>query len=462
MPQAGIYAPLRWGVRALNTMRTSLTYQGSYVNDHGPGIRQQGDPEDVRNVSNGNDLQFRGQLPLGDVFEDLVPEPRRTGGAQDALQQEIQIIRREALADTTLQFRPDRVERYEEMTLDQQREAEEEWYREKALERMREEGREPDTGGGVGPRALAEPFLGVLRGFDPISVSLTRSRTSGFGRFRGESLPLAYKFGLETDPALADTSYRALRQTENQNLTVSTKTRITREIQLDVKYGLNESTTKTIDSQTWSYSQEWPDLQLSFSGLERWGIFGGQEDDREAGWFRSSNINVAYKHSKTVPNYTETQHNPRRSTTITPRWNVTLHSGMSVSLNGSWATENQVSSGTVIDTRRMQVGLQVQHEIEAQSFLAQLGLYQAGSRPVINMTVDLRYSRNTTDREVPGATFEQAQQGTQNISLQPRFSYNISKNLSGAFNLNFSQNKNLATDLTTTTVGLGLEATFVF
>jgi hypothetical protein len=78
------------------------------------------------------------------------------------------------------------------------------------------------------------------------------------------------------------------------------------------------------------------------------------------------------------------------------------------------------------------------------------------------MTVDLRYSRNTTDREVPGATFEQAQQGTQNISLQPRFSYNISKNLSGAFNLNFSQNKNLATDLTTTTVGLGLEATFVF
>ena len=462
LPQSAAYAPLRWGVRALNTMRTSLTFQGSYVNDHGPGIRQQGDPEDVRNVSSGNDWQFRGQVPLGDVFEDLVPEPRRTGGAQDALQQEVQLIRREALADTTLQFRPERVDRYDELTLDEQREAEQEWYRERALDRMREEGREPDSGGGVGPRQLVEPIFGVLRGFDPISVSLTRSHTSGFGRLRGQDLPLSFKLGLDTEPDLPDTSYRALRQTENENLTVSTKTRLAQDIQLDIKYGLTRSTTKTIDSQTWNYNQDWPDLRLNFTGLERWGIFGGQADDREAGWFRSSSIDVAYKHSKNVPNYTENLHNPRRSTTVTPRWNVTLHSGMSLSLNGSWSKENQVSSGTVTDTRRVQVGLQLQHEIEAQTFLAKLGLYQAGSRPVINMTIDLRYGRNTTDREVPGATFEQAQQGTQNLSLQPRFSYNISKNLSGAFSLNFTQNKNLATDLTTTTVGLGLEATFVF
>jgi len=463
LPQAAIYAPLRWGVRALNDMRTSLTFQGSFVNDHGPSVRQPTDPPDVRNISNGNDWQFRAQLPLGDVFEDLVPEPRRTGGAQSALDQEIQLIRREALADTTLQFRPDRVQRFEEMTLEEQREAEDEWYREQAIDRMREEGRElPDEGGGVGPRQLVEPLFSVLRGFDPISVSYTRSRTSGFGRLRGADVPLSYKLGFLTDPTLPDTAYVVLRQTENDNLTLSTKTRLTREIQLDVKYGLTESSTKTLDSQTWSYNQDWPDLRLNFTGLEGWGIFGGQPDDREAGWFRSSSIDVAYKHTKSVPSYTETQHNPRRSTTITPRWNMTFHSGMSLSLNGSLARESQTSSGTLTDTRRVQVGLQLQHEFEAQTFLAKMGLYQAGSRPVINMTIDLRYQRNTTDRQVPGAVFEQGQQGTQNISLQPRFSYNISKNLSGAFSLNFSQNKNLATDLTTTTIGLGLEATFVF
>jgi hypothetical protein len=80
----------------------------------------------------------------------------------------------------------------------------------------------------------------------------------------------------------------------------------------------------------------------------------------------------------------------------------------------------------------------------------------------MNLSVDLRYSRNTTERDDPNSSFVQATQGTQVISVSPRASYNITRNLSGAFSLNYSQNKNLATDLVTTTVGLGLEATFVF
>jgi len=308
------------------------------------------------------------------------------------------------------------------------------------------------------PRDLVEPVLKVLRGFDPISLSLVRTRASGYGRLTGDVPGLGYQLGFVTEPDLPDSLYAVLRQTENQTFNLSTRTRMARDISLDIKYGLNTSTQKTLDTQTWNYSQDWPDLRLGWTGLEKMGIFGGRADDREAGWFRSSSIDVAYKHTKSVPNYTD----PRRSTTVTPRWNMTFHSGMSLTLNTSLSNENQVASGVTTDTRRMQLGLQLQHEIQAQAFLAKLGLYQPGNQPTMNVSLDIRFNRNTTDRIVPGATFDQAQQGTQSLSVQPRASYNINRNLSGAFSLNFSQNKNLATDLKTTTIGIGLEATFVF
>ena len=462
LPQSAIFAPVRTAVRGLNKMRPSLTYQGSYVNDTNPGVRQPGDPDDVHSVSNGNDWQLRAQMPLGEAFEKIIPERKRTGQSQQVLQDELAVIMQEARRDTALQFNPDRVDGYDAMSTEQRREAEEKWYREIAIERLQAEGRDVSGGGGFGPRDLIEPVFGALRGFEPISLSYTRSRNSGFGRLYGQDVGLGYRLGFDTSPDLPDTSYSTLRLASNENLSVSSKTRLTRELQLDVKYSLTRSDQTNNDSRTRNYSQDWPDLRLNLTGMERWGVFGGQADDRTAGWFRNSSVDVSYKRSKSVPNYTDTYYSPRRSTTVSPRWNMTFQSGMQLNLNGSRSVESQVASGVKTYTRRLQGGLELQREIRAQSFLAKMGLYRPGSQPVINASLNLRYTRNTTERVVPNSTFDQAVQGTQSISVQPRFSYNLSRNLSGAFSVNFSQNKNLATDLKTTTFGIGLEATFVF
>ena len=465
LPDSKIFAPLRAGLRGLNKLRPSVTYQGSYINQMGPSVGQVGDPEDVHSVSNGNDWQFRAQFPLGDLFDKIVPEPRRTQNVQKELDAELSRIMQEARRDTALTFNTGEIDDWDSLTPDQKRREEDEWWEEKALERLRAEGRDPGSGGGGGaltPRAAVEPLLSMLRGFDPVSMSLTQNRNSGFGRLSGEDVGLGYRLGFLTNPDLPDTSYVYHRFTESRSFTVSTKTRIAQDVSLDFKYGLNTSHQLNDDSQTWNYTQDWPDLRLSLAGIEKLGIFGGVADDREAGWFRSSSFDIAYKHSKSVPGYTETYHNPRRTTTITPRWNMTFQSGMSLTFNGSLSRENQVSSGTRSRIKRFQIGTQLQHEFDAQGFLAKMGLYRPGNQPSINMSVDLRFTRNTTDREVPGAIYEQATQGTQNIAFQPRFSYNITRNLSGAFSINFNQTKNLATDLKTTSVGIGMEATFVF
>jgi hypothetical protein len=450
-------------VRGLNQLRPTLTYQGSYVNDTSPGIRQPGDPPDVHSVSNANDWQARAQLPAGEVFKDLFPERRKSDAAEQTLAAEVQLVMQDARTDTSLAFKPERVIGYEEMSREDREKEEREWYREKAEERMLAEGRElPDEGGLFSPRDLVEPLFSALRGIEPISFSYTRSRSSGYGRLRGADVGFPYFVGWDTEPDLPDSSYASRRNTESENFSISSKTRLGRDLQLDVKYTLARSNQRTNDTRSWNYSQDWPDLRVNLAGLERWGIFGGNPEDRNAGMFRSSSFDVSYKYSKSVPNYTETIHNPRRSTTISPRWSMTFQSGMSITVNGSLAKENQVSGGTTTDTRRFQLGMQLQHEIQAQAFLAKLGLYRPGNQPALNVSLDMRYTRNTTDREVEGSNFQQATQGTQTISVAPRFSYNITRNLTGALSLNFNQTKNLATDLVNTTIGVGLEATFVF
>ncbi len=444
LPSSSVFAPLRRGLRALNELRPTLTFQGSFTDDHGPGVAQPGDPPQVKSIANSADWQVRAQFPLGKIVTDLVPQQRGTAQEQQRLIEEQQRLQQQQRRDSVQQFDPAEIEGWQEMTPDQRQQAEQEWLLRQAEERLREEGTAPATaapGEGFTPRSLVEPLLSVLRQVEPIAFSLTRGRTSGFGRYTGTGPGLAYRLGFDTEPQIPDSLFATLRFTESEKLDLSTKTRVTRDIALDVKYGLTRSMQQTLDSQTWNYNQDWPDLRLSITGLQKLGLFGGDPRDATAGWFRNSTFDVSYRHSKNVPNYTETFYNPRRSMTVAPRWGMTFQSGMSLNLNGSLSTENQVASGVITDTRRFQAGIQLQHEFQAQALLARLGLYRPGQPANLNMTVDLRFSRNTTDREVPGATYPQAQQGTQSLTLQPRFSYNINRNLSGAFSFNFSQNR---------------------
>ena len=148
--------------------------------------------------------------------------------------------------------------------------------------------------------------------------------------------------------------------------------------------------------------------------------------------------------------------------TFTPRWNVTFQSGMSGSINGGLTKDTSLTNGTETNANRFRVGLQLRHQFRAERLLAKLGLYKPGNQPVITMDLDLSYNVDRTTREVPGRTEPPAPTGQTRISFTPRFSYNVTRNLSGALNFHFSRSANLQTEQTTTSFGLGLEATFTF
>ncbi len=77
------------------------------------------------------------------------------------------------------------------------------------------------------------------------------------------------------------------------------------------------------------------------------------------------------------------------------------------------------------------------------------------------MDVDLSYQTERNERINPGLPAAKPT-GTDRISLNPRFSYQITKNLSGALRFIFGRSENVASGQTSTSLGMGLEATFVF
>jgi hypothetical protein len=354
---------------------------------------------------------------------------------------------------------PEEIQRREQERL--LAEAEAQLDRDRELGLVKEE--EPvavSEGGGVDPLVIFKPILNTLRNATPVKVVYTEQKASSYARLR-DTAPFWYKTGLVNELDFPDSLYTAYGTDARTNLTLSTNTRVSKDISLDVKYGEGRTTRDQIGSVVRSHKQDWPDAQVSLSGIEKWGIFGGDRDQLDSGWFRTSNFNISYKRSKTVNNITDRSFNPNITRSLAPRWTVNFHSGLTATLNANLNQSESITNGVSTLNNKMRFGLQVRHSFNAQTLLSKMGLYRPGNSQSVTMDVDVSYDKDRNERINPGAAASKPT-GTDRYSLNPRFSYQITRNLSGAVRFIFSRSKNVASGQTTTTLGLGLEATFVF
>ncbi len=508
LPNTWLLAPLRYGALALNSMRPTVTFSGQFIANRDPSLRQAGDPANVRSVSNGGDWDFRLSLPIDKFIKEHFPD--RRPASDDERRQTIERQRRvqrrggdagaeeppptpeppeggapadSAGAPGTAAPQPEREgpgavapgspedelltpeERQrleEERLLDQAREEEE-------RERAEGAGQAPPDTSAAGPRKggalrwlrVPDPrraTLGLLRGLSPVQASYSLRKQSQYTRITGPD-EFWYRTGLSSRLDLPDTAFVSAQFSERRTKALSSSLKLARTVTADVKFSQTTSSQDGSGLRRENYEVTWPDLRLAVAGVERWRLLGGGGGD---GWFRSSNIDVGYKFSKNVTGATSTSYNPRTSTSITPRWNFTFASGLTASLNGGWTHDRTTSNGTVAHARRSSLGLQVRHNFRAEKLLAKLNLYRPGNAPTISMDFDVNYSRDTSERLVPGATVADARTGTSRLGINPRFSYQVTRNLSGALRFVFSRSKVDETDSSNTTFGLGLEATFVF
>jgi hypothetical protein len=529
LPQTWLLAPVRLGLKAINSARATVTFNGSYGNNHDPNIRQPGDPEGVGNVRNNGDWEFRFRVPINDFFKTYFPERKAESPEerQQLLERQRRMDRRsrargregqplpgeappgepppggpqpppeggagegtEEGVEGTPEATPPPVEpeetegltpdeqlrRQQEALLEAARKEEEE---RRAEARQRGEVETPPPEGEEAPAEPAEwdvqqaekggtklkfpnplkPVLSLLRNINPIQVTLTDRKSSNYQRFTGGT-SFWYRMGLAPTLDTADSLYVSRATTDRRSLTLDTDVKLLSNLSTDIKFNKSTSVSETAGLQKNDYQQDWPDLRFSLSGVERWRFFGGGGEGQ--GWFRASNIDVGFKRTRSVANYTDTSYNPRTTTNISPRWNVTLQSGLSMTLNVGVTKDSNMVNGTRTEGDRLNVGLQIRHSFRAERLLAKLRLYKPGANPTVNMNVDVNYAKDTNQRFRAGADFPDAPTGTTRLSVNPRFSYNITRNLSGTLHLTFSKTKNIESDLVRKTFGLGVEVTFVF
>ncbi len=436
IPSGVFFYPARQVVKAMMKIKPSVQFTGSFVDDHSPLVAQEGDPPGTRNLSNNSRWDVRFSLPVGDVFEKVLPKKQYDEAKRRQMIEEEQRLRDQRMRRPGAKDEPAYPPEWDELPPDEKARKLEEFYLEQAEERLQEErdqGRRPAEeqeekvaeGPGFGLSTIYNALSHPMREFKPLKVTVSRDRNSSYGRI-SSPVDFWYKTGFLTSLDVPDSVYVSNTFAETENLTLNTSTQLVRSMNLDMKYTQKETDRLQVGSSNRSYLQTWPDASLSLSGIEKWRIFGGGGSSLDSGWFRSSNVNLSYKRTKTINNMTVTSYNPSYSSTLSPRWSFTFHNGLSATLNGTIGNDHSENNGVITDHRKLRLGLQLRHQFKAQRFLAKLGLYRPGSNPAIDMNVE------------------------------------VSRNLSGALTFTFGRSKDVATNVTSTNLGLGLEATFVF
>lgn len=522
LPTGPLFAPARLTLRLVDKINPSLQFTGNFQDIHDPATRQPGDPEDVRSVSNAGSWDLRLQVPIGDAVKSVLPERKWTGAQREQLlAQQRRLEDREARRPPGMAAAPPAgqgqtppggagtqqgsgtgtpavtpegattPEDEQLLTPEERKRREEERLLADAEDRLaREEdearahggnppsqvpggaggagpggaaagagGGDGKGGPGFGPRTLVEPFVSVLRNTSPVKVTLTRRRNSNYVRLL-DTASFWYAAGFTAGLDVDALRFAAHGFDEQESMTLATNTRLTRQLSVDLKYANNTTLREQLGSESRSLRTEWPDVQVSLSGIEKWGLLGGGGKDGE-GWFRSSSLNVGYKRGLTVNSYTATVFSPTWSTTVQPRWSFTFPSGLSATLNANLKWDDVRGNGVTTKTSQSRYGLQVRHQFRAEQFLAKMGLYRPGSSQNVTLDVDVAYQTDRTERVNPGFA-DTAPTGQKRLSLDPRFTYQISKNLNGAIRFKFAKSNNIATGQHSTTLGLGVEATFVF
>lgn len=72
-------------MRTLDKVNPSLQYSGGFSDVHDPALRQPGDPEDIRSISNSANWDLRLSVPIGDAVKALFPEQKYSAGQRDQM-----------------------------------------------------------------------------------------------------------------------------------------------------------------------------------------------------------------------------------------------------------------------------------------------------------------------------------------------------------------------------------------
>ena len=398
----------------LSLLSPDVGFNTSYREDSSPQIRRPGDPRGVRNVNNSRDTNVKMRFDLGKYLRGIFgavglnekekPPPPPAGQAAN---------------DTT----------------------------------------QTDDGGGPDPLIAVRKIATALGNIRRINASARQQFNSNYDRIE-ERPTLLYQFGITDDSGIVsggELANEPLNKSNSLNISLDSGTQITENIDVAVRFSRNQNKAESRGSDSETVSYIWPDVNLSWKGIEKWPLFSR--------YAATASATVAYRETER----TSTQAGRVNQTTEDRQFSPAMVFGwkntLSTTISGQFNRNLSDVRGSLTETTNSTISLDMKYSFSAgKSFRLPIpGLRNKILKSKLDTSLNMAYSQRGGKRSSSGSLdFFEPIPGTNTFRIGPRLSYNFTRALNGSFFVDYSRTFSEATNQTTTIVRVGLNATFTF
>ncbi len=420
--QANYKVPNLWLIGAL---QPDFNFNATYREDSRPDVRRQGDPPGVRNVSNTRNASAKLNFDVGKYFKRLFgalnlaeeesPPPSRSGGQPQGQPGQ-------AIPDSA------------------------------SVEQPAEEEKGADKW--IAVRRIG----GVLSRIRRINASFRQRFSSTYSRI--EDRPnLLFQLGL-TDKSGTSVGGLPLdvpeRMSENNSLLLDSGVQVTKNIDVAARYSLTLSRNTFLESEARSKNTVWPDLNLSWTGLEKYGPLKGL--------FSSSAATIGYRKTTRESGQGKRVDSTDKSRSLTPAIVFTWKNGLNTNLNMNLSKNTSENRGSYNETSSMSINMEFKYAFQPGKTLKipLPFLRNKTLRSSLNTSLAMGYTRSGGKRSSLGSNILQSVPLRTTVRVSPRVTYNFTRALNGGLFVDFSRSFSAATDQTITTTRVGIDATFTF
>jgi hypothetical protein len=419
--QANFKPPRVW---LIGEFQPDFNLGTTYREDGRPSVRLAGDPPGVKNVSSTRLVNVKmsfdigkhigklfGAMHLGENGEEPPPAP----GTQPLRQENGQVE-----ADTT-----------------------------------QAEGGE---GKGIDKWILIRKVGGVLSRIRRISASYNQQYSSNYPRIATRpdflyQFGMSEKSGVEVGGVPIDVPERV---GVTNGLILDSGVQITKNIDLAARFNTTWTQNTFRASETRTAATNWPDLNVSWSGLEHYGPLRGV--------FSATSFTVGYRASTRKSGIGDRVDNVDKGRTISPALVFTWKNGLSTNVNVNLQKNTSEVRGSYNETTSMGINMEMKYAFAAGKALKipLPFLRNKTLRSSLNTSMAVGYTRSGGKRSAfGGATLLEVPKRT-TFRIAPRATYNFTSALNGGLFVDFQRSFSEATNQTVTTTRVGLDATFTF
>jgi cell surface protein SprA len=420
----------------LKAFSPDFSFGSGYNEDSSPNVKRPGDPIGVRNVGSRRSVKVKARFGLGDFFKSVFkklnleekvkeeppkqpPQPPVPSGAQ---------------ADTTGAAAG-------EGAADEQQQV-------------------------AKPATKRDPLFpirklgGILSRIRKLEAGVQQRTTSRYSRIPGRP-SLEYQLGLTKRSSVKrrGITYNNPEDfTQSIGFNLSSGVEITDNIDVAGKYSRNFSTREFRESEFETRTGNWPDISVSWKGLENFSLFRSL--------IGSASANFGYRKNWTESGTKGTVDSRSENLTITPSLSTSWNNGVNSTASVLITKQTTDSRGSKNENSQLSVTLDVKKSFTGgeKGFRIPLPFVskRIKFRSKLDSSLGITYSRRGGKRFLPGSDRFDELPTTTLIKVSPRLTYNFSSSLNGSFFADYSRGYSDATNQTTTTVRVGITTVITF